>query len=216
MNQLFTVNESPAEKLTTQALTHLSDSELLQLVTGAKDVTKVWEMANNNYNNLRRMTVYELVQAGLTKGQARKVVAACEMIRRNALSGFEHRVQISNSKGVAEIFGPLLCDLEHEEFHALYLNRANRVLSHKKLSQGGFVGTVIDVRMILKKALEAKATCIILCHNHPSGNIQPSEGDKKVTNKISEAANIMDIQVLDHIIISSEGNYYSFADEGLI
>jgi DNA repair protein RadC len=123
--------------------------------------------------------------------------------------------QIKCSKDVFDLFSPTLSDLPHEEFWILFLNRSNKVINRMKLSQGGISGTVTDVRMVMKKAVEYLASGIIVCHNHPSGNLNPSESDTRITQKIKEAGNIMDIQLLDHLIIS-EKDYYSFADNGLL
>jgi DNA repair protein RadC len=124
-------------------------------------------------------------------------------------------VQIKCSKDVADIFHPILSDLLHEEFWILFLNRSNRVINKMKLSQGGISGTVTDVRLVMKKAIEFLASGIIVCHNHPSGNLNPSESDSKITEKIKEAGNLLDIQLLDHLIITDK-DYYSFADNGMI
>jgi DNA repair protein RadC len=138
-----------------------------------------------------------------------------ELGRRRKLAEAEDVFQIRSSKDVADIFQPLLSDLLHEEFWILFLNRSNRVISRMKLSQGGISGTVTDVRIVMKKAIECLASGIIVCHNHPSGNLNPSESDSKITQKIKEAGNLMDIQLLDHLIISDK-DYYSFADNGML
>ena len=123
--------------------------------------------------------------------------------------------QIKCSKDVFDLLGPLISDIPHEEFWILFLNRSNKVINRMKLSQGGISGTVTDVRMIMKKAIEYLASGIIVCHNHPSGNLTPSESDSKITQKIREAGAFMDIQLLDHLIVSDK-EYYSFADNGLL
>ena len=124
-------------------------------------------------------------------------------------------LQIKCSKDVFDLIGPTLSDLPHEEFWILFLNRSNKVISRMKLSQGGISGTVTDVRIVMKKAIENLASGIIVCHNHPSGNLNPSESDSRITNKIKEAGLLLDIQLLDHLIIIDK-EYYSFADNGLI
>ena len=122
---------------------------------------------------------------------------------------------VTGSKQVFEILEPLLADLAHEEFWVLYLNQSNKVIHKSAVSKGGITATLVDVRLILKKALELNATGIILSHNHPSGRKEPSEQDKTLTNKIKKAAEILDINLLDHIIVA-EKSYFSFADEGLL
>ena len=115
-----------------------------------------------------------------------------------------------------ELMSPVLSDLVHEEFWVIFLNRANRVIGKMKASQGGISGTVTDVRLIMKAAIERLASGMIICHNHPSGNMHPSESDTRITQKVNEAGNLMDIQLLDHIIITSGSDYYSFGDNGLL
>jgi DNA repair protein RadC len=124
-------------------------------------------------------------------------------------------IQVTGSKDAVDIFQPLLGDLLHEEFWVLFLNRANRIISKQQISTGGMSGTVADPRMIFKAALDQKALSIILCHNHPSGNTQPSTADIQLTKNIVEAGKVLEISVLDHVIITQNG-YYSFADEGVI
>ena len=119
------------------------------------------------------------------------------------------------SSDVFDIFQPMLADLSYEEFWAVFLSRANRVIGKMKISQGGVSGTVTDVRLIMKKAVESLSSGIIICHNHPSGNTTPSDADKKITKKIKEAASFFDIQLLDHVIIAGK-NYYSFADNNVL
>ena len=110
---------------------------------------------------------------------------------------------------------PYIGDLNHEEFWVIYLNNSNKVLTRQQLSKGGFTGTLVDTRLVLKKALEVSATGLILCHNHPSGKLTPSQSDKNLTKKIIEAGSVMDIKVLDHLIVT-EKSYFSFADEGIL
>ena len=110
---------------------------------------------------------------------------------------------------------PLISDLQHEEFWVMLLNRSNKIINKNKISQGGVAGTVIDVKIILKKAIEKLASSVILCHNHPSGNIEPSDADIGITRKLKEAAEIMDIKLLDHIIVA-DNSYFSFLDEGIL
>jgi len=142
-------------------------------------------------------------------------MAAMELGRRRSGTPHLEKISIKSSESVFNLFHPLLGDLEHEEFWLLMLNRANRVIGRFKVSQGGLSGTVIDTRIILKKALDNLASSIIVCHNHPSGNNQPSDADVKITEKLKKAAGILEIKLLDHVIIADKA-YFSFADEGLI
>jgi DNA repair protein RadC len=135
--------------------------------------------------------------------------------RRRKETESPKRERIISSKEAVDIFQPLLADHLHEEFWILFLNRANMIISKKQISSGGMAGTVVDPKIIFKAALDEKASSIILCHNHPSGNINPSEEDKKLTKKITEAGKVLEIAVLDHIIVAHSG-FFSFADEGLL
>ena len=125
------------------------------------------------------------------------------------------KIPIKSSETVFRLFFPLLGELDHEEFWLLMLNRANRVLGRYKVSQGGLSGTVIDTRIILKKALDVLASSMVVCHNHPSGNNQPSDADVRITEKLKKAAGMLEIKLLDHVIIAGK-SYFSFADEGLV
>jgi DNA repair protein RadC len=173
--------------------------------------------AHNDLNQLAGMSVQELVNgriAGLGTAKAVMIAAAMELgVRRKAAGHF--RIKIQSSKDVANYLQAQLEHRKQEIFAVVYLNRGNRILSLETISIGGLTGTVADPRIILKKALEQDATALVLCHNHPSGNLTPSRADEQLTQKIKQAAALMDIQVLDHIIVSHEG-YFSFADEGMI
>ena len=220
----WAVEDRPREKLTTKGTASLSDAELLGILIGsgtrknsAVDLGReLLNMANNNLNSLGKLTISDLRKIhGIGPARAVIIAAALELGRRRKLAEVEDNTQIKSSKDVADIFQPLLADLPHEEFWLLFLNRSNRIIGRMKLSQGGISGTVTDVRIILKKAIEMLASGIIVCHNHPSGNTNPSESDTKITQKIKDAGNLVDIQLLDHLIIT-EKDYYSFADNGLL
>lgn len=220
----WAAGDRPREKLIEKGTSSLSDAELLGILisSGTKDKSAVdlgrelLCMANNNLNNLAKLSVSDLRKLhGIGPARAVTIAAALELGRRRKMSEVQDTIQIRASKDVADIFQPLLSDLSHEEFWILYLNRSNKVISRMKLSQGGVSGTVTDVRIVMKKAVELLASGIILCHNHPSGNLNPSDADSKITQKIKEAGSFMDIQLLDHLIISDK-DYYSFADNGLI
>ena len=216
--------DRPREKLLQKGTASLSDAELLAILisSGTKNKSAVdlgrelLQMANNNLNNLGKLTIGDLKKLhGIGPARAVTIAAALELGRRRKLADAENVIQIKCSKDVADIFQPLLADLQYEEFWILFLNRSNKVINRMKLSQGGVSGTVTDVRMVMKTAIEYLASGIIVCHNHPSGNLNPSESDSKITQKIKDAGNLMDIQLLDHLIIS-EKDYYSFADNGLL
>lgn len=220
----WAVEDRPREKLIQKGASSLSDAELLAILisSGTKDRSAVdlgrelLGMVNNNLNALGKLTIADLKKLhGIGTARAVAIAAALELGRRRKLAEVPEVPQIKCSRDVAEIFQPLLSDLLHEEFWILFLNRSNKVINRMKLSQGGISGTVTDVRIVMKKAIEYLASGIIVCHNHPSGNLNPSESDTKITQKIREAGNLMDIQLLDHLIIS-EKDYYSFADNGLL
>jgi DNA repair protein RadC len=220
----WAVEDRPREKLIQKGTSSLSDAELLGILisSGTKDKSAVdlgrelLTLANNNLNSLGKLTIADLKKLhGIGTARAVTITAALELGRRRKLAESPEVPQIKCSKDVADIFQPLLSDLSHEEFWILFLNRSNRVINRMKLSQGGISGTVTDVRIVMKRAIEYLASGIIVCHNHPSGNLNPSESDTKITLKIKEAGSLMDIQLLDHLIISDK-DYYSFADNGLL
>jgi DNA repair protein RadC len=220
----WAVEDRPREKMIQYGTSTLSDAELLGILisSGTKEKSAVdlgrelLALVNNNLNTLGKLSIADLTKIhGIGNARAVTIAAALELGRRRKLSEIPDVVQIKCSKDVADIFQPILSDLLHEEFWILFLNRSNRVINRIKLSQGGISGTVTDVRMVMKKAVEYLASGIIVCHNHPSGNLSPSEADSKITQKIKEAGNLLDVQLLDHLIISDK-DYYSFADNGLI
>ncbi len=220
----WSVEDRPREKLIHKGMASLSDAELLAILisSGTKDKSAVdlgrelLNLVNNNLNSLGKLSVSDLTKLhGIGPARAVTIAAALELGRRRKLAEIPESFQIKCSKDVFELFQPLLSDLAHEEFWILFLNRSNKVINRMKLSQGGISGTVTDVRIVMKKAIEYLASGIIVCHNHPSGNLSPSEADNRITMKIKEAGNIMDIQLLDHLIITDK-DYYSFADNGLL
>lgn len=219
------VEDRPREKMLHKGLTALSDAELLAILLGsgssresAVDLArKIMAGFQNNLNLLGKAEIEQLQNRFHGVGQAKAVtiVAAMELGRRRLLQEVLELPQIKSSCDVYSLMQPVLGDLPHEEFWILMLNRANKVLQRYNVSKGGMTGTVIDVRLILKKALNCRAASMILSHNHPSGNLRPSDADQKITAKLKEAGKIMDIPVLDHVIVTDNG-YFSFADEGLL
>jgi DNA repair protein RadC len=220
----WAVEDRPREKLLQKGTSSLSDAELLAILisSGTREKSavdlgrEILGIVNNNLNSLGKLTIADLKKLhGIGTARAVTIAAALELGRRRKLAEVPDIQQIKCSKDVSDIFQPMLSDLAHEEFWILFLNRSNRIINRMKLSQGGISGTVTDVRIVMKNAIECLASGIIVCHNHPSGNLNPSESDSKITQKIKEAGNLMDIQLLDHLIIS-EKDYYSFADNGLL
>jgi DNA repair protein RadC len=216
--------DRPREKFMLKGKQTLSDAELMAILisSGNKDETsvelsqRILKHIDNDLHKLSRLSVKDLMQfKGIGEAKAITIAAALELGRRRKETEAPKRERIQSSKDAAEIFQPMLADNNHEEFWILFLNRANLVISKKQISSGGMAGTVVDPKIIFKAALDEKASSIILCHNHPSGNIQPSEEDKKLTKKIVEAGKVLEIMVLDHLIVSHSG-FFSFADEGLL
>jgi DNA repair protein RadC len=217
-------DDQPREKLRSKGAQLLTDSELVAILIGkgtpkrnAVDVAKdVLKLGSNNLAELGKLSLAELVKVsgvGLTK--AIIISAALEIGRRREAAIALDKVAINGSREIAAYIKSLLRDLENEVFGVVYLNQANRIKHDEVISIGGLTGTIADPRIIFKKALAADATSLILFHNHPSGNLQPSKADKELTQKIKQAGTLFDIRILDHIIVSEYG-YFSFADEGLI
>ncbi|MFO7574875.1 MAG: DNA repair protein RadC [Bacteroidales bacterium] len=217
-------SDRPREKLIEKGAAALSDAELLAILisSGTKSKSAVdlgrelLALAGNNLNSLGRLGIPELrTLQGIGEAKAVTIAAALELGRRRKLAEAPENGQIKSSADVFNIFHPLLSDLSHEEFWILFLNRSNKPINRMKISQGGISGTVTDVRIIMKKAVENLASGLVVCHNHPSGNNNPSESDIQITQKIREAGTLLDVQLLDHIIIAGSA-YYSFADNGLL
>jgi DNA repair protein RadC len=220
----WAVEDRPREKLQLKGVRSLSDAELLAILIGSGNLEesavevsrKILASVNNNLNELGKKTINDLKKfKGIGEVKAITIMAALELGRRRKESEPEERAKVTTSADAARIFSPLLNDLPHEEFWVLLLNRNNLVIDKFMVSQGGLTGTIIDIRIILKTALEKLACSLILCHNHPSGNLIPSQADKDITTKLREAGKFMDLPVLDHIIIGNS-SFFSFADEGLI
>lgn len=217
------MEDRPREKMLTKGIRSLSEAELIAILIGSGSLDesavevsrRILASANNNLNELGKKNINDLKKfKGIGEVKAITIMAALELGRRRKESEPEEKPKVVTSADAAAIFKPLLSDLPHEEFWVLLLNRNNLVIDKMMVSQGGLSGTVIDVRIILKMALDKLACSIILCHNHPSGNLMPSEADKDITKKIKEAGKHMDIPVLDHLIIGND-SYFSFTDEGL-
>jgi DNA repair protein RadC len=220
----WAVEDRPREKLYSKGTSSLSDAELLAILIGsgtrnrsAVDLGReLLSLVGNNLNSLGKLSISDLRKVrGIGNARAVTIAAALELGRRRKLAETPDNPQIKCSHDVFDLIAPLLADLAHEEFWILFLNRSNRVVNRMKLSQGGISGTVTDVRIVLKQAIENLASGIIVCHNHPSGNLNPSESDTRITQKIKEAGALMDIQLLDHLIVTDK-DYYSFADNGLL
>lgn len=217
--------DRPREKLMLKGVSALSDSELLAiLIRSGNDeesavelCKRILQKAGNNLNQLGKLSVNDLVRNfhGIGPAKALSIVAALELGRRRKSEDPPGKKKISASSEAYSIFYPLLSDLNHEETWVLLLDRSNQVISTLQVSRGGISGTVVDVRLILREAVNRYASGIVLGHNHPSGNCKPSPQDTLLTKKLKEAACWMDLSLLDHIIVCGD-TYYSFADEGII
>jgi DNA repair protein RadC len=171
---------------------------------------------NNNINQLAVLSLEQLMEfKGIGEARGISIITALELGKRRHFEQVEEKPIIKSSKGVFNIMQPIIGELIHEEFWVLYLNNSNKVLVKKQLSKGGITGTMVDVRLIFKRAVELTSVGIIVCHNHPSGKLRPSEADKNLTKKIKEAGKTLDIKLLDHIIITQK-EYFSFADNGIL
>ena len=217
-------DDRPREKLLKKGVQSLSDTELLAIIigSGTREISavelarQILSQADNNLTLLGKKSVADLMRLkGIGEAKAVGLVAAFELGRRRNQSEWVEKDQLNSSREVFNYIQPLISDLDHEEFWVVYLNRANRIIDAQNLSKGGIAGTVIDIRLILRKALEVLASGIIIGHNHPSGNKRPSESDKQITGKLKTASGQMDIKLLDHIIVA-DNSYFSFADEGLL
>ncbi len=220
----WAVEDRPREKLSKNGSRSLSDAELIAILIGSGNLDetavelsrRILASVDNNLNELGRKSIeYLQTYKGIGEAKAITIVAALELGKRRKESEIKNKTKITGSKDVADYFQSMLGDLNHEEFWILLLDRGNKIMDSFRISEGGISGTVIDVRKILKVAIEKQASSIILCHNHPSGTLQASDADLKITRKITDASKIMDISVLDHVIIGND-KYYSFADEGIL
>ena len=218
-------DDQPRKKLLLKGADTLSNSELLAILINngtrgqsAIDVAKsLLQRLDNDLQKLAGLSVRELIKQkikGLGEAKAITIAAALELGIRRTASGRKKEL-VTKSGDIAEYLRATLEYRKQEVFAVVYLNRANRITQFEIISEGGMTGTVADPRIILKKALENDATSIVLCHNHPSGNLRPSKADELITQKIKQAAAFLDILVMDHIIVSNEG-YFSFADEGMM
>lgn len=216
--------DRPREKMILKGTEALSDAELLAILigSGSKDESAVALMqrvlsdCHFDLNQLGKWEVRDFSRfKGLGPAKSITIMAALELGKRRKLQERPERIMISCSKDIYEMFHPLLCDLAHEEFWVLLLNQASRIIDKVRISRGGIDQTTVDVRTILREALLQRATQIALIHNHPSGSLQPSIADQRLTQLVQKAAQTMNIRVIDHIVIT-DGKYYSFADEGMI
>ncbi len=220
----WATEDRPREKLMAKGRLSLTDAELLAILIGsgnsresAVDLSKkILSSTQNNLNRLGKLSLKQLTSFnGIGEAKAVTIIAAMELGRRRRGEEALEKLKITSSSSVFEVLQPVIGELDHEEFWILYLNNSNKIIEQFQISKGGITGTLVDVRITLRKALELGAVSLILAHNHPSGNLNPSEADKQLTRKLKTAAESLDIKILDHIIVT-EKSYFSFADEGLL
>jgi DNA repair protein RadC len=216
-------DDKPREKLMLKGKSALSDAELIAILisSGSRNESavelskRILKSVNNNLNALGKLTISQLMDfKGIGEAKAISIIAALELGRRRRTEDAVELIKITSSKMIFEIMQPIIGELAHEEFWIVYLNNSNKIISKSQLSKGGITGTLVDVRLVFKNAFEMGATGLILCHNHPSGTLVPSDADKQITKKLKIAGDSLEIKVLDHLIVT-ETNYYSFVDEGI-
>lgn len=216
-------DDKPREKLMLKGKSVLSDAELIAILIGsgsrnesAVDLSKrILASVDHNLNALGKLSIAQLMNfKGIGEAKAISIIAAMELGRRRRNEDVIELTKITSSKTVFDLMQPIIGELPHEEFWVLFLNNSNKILFKAQLSKGGMTGTMVDVRIVFKLALEQNATSIILIHNHPFGKLQASDADIQITKKIKGVGLQLDIPVLDHIIITETG-YYSFVDEGI-
>jgi len=217
-------DDRPREKLLSKGKNTLSDAELIAILIGSGNreesavglAKRILSFTSNNLNQLGKLSVNDLTQfKGIGGAKAISIITALELGRRRRLEEALERPKINSSKAVFDIMQPILGELNHEEFWVLYLNNSNKIIYKNQLSSGGITGTLVDVRMLFKKAIELSSVAVILCHNHPSGSLKPSKSDIDLTKKIQQAGKSLDIKILDHLLITEKA-YFSFADSKLI
>ena len=216
--------DRPREKMMMHGASALSNAELLAILIGSGNaeesavelMRKVLNDYHNNLNELGKASIDDLCRyKGIGSAKAISILAASELGKRRKEEAVKERVAILSSKDVYDCFYPLMCDLPTEEFWVLMLNQASKIIDKVKISAGGLSATAVDVRCILREALVKRASAIVLCHNHPSGNIRPSKEDDLLTRHVAQASECMDIRLVDHIILT-DGAFYSYSDEGRI
>jgi DNA repair protein RadC len=217
-------DDKPREKLLHKGPASLSNAELIAILIGSGNMDesavalskRIMNELNDNLAELSRLTISDLQKyKGIGEAKAVTIAAALELGRRRSTTVLNDKAQLKDSKTAFILLQKELGDLNYENFCIILLNRANKVLKTVKISDGGITGTVVDPRKVFKIALDNNATSIILGHNHPSGQLTPSDADIQLTKKLKQAGDTLDLPVLDHIIVG-DGNYYSFADEGIM
>ena len=217
-------DDRPREKFLLKGKSAVSDSELLAIIMGSGNreesavelARRILNSVENNWHRLSLLSIKDLTKfKGVGEAKAISIATALEIGNRRSQQEVLERQQISSSKDAFEILQPHLSDLQTEEFWAIFLNHQNKILYKTCLFRGGIASSVADVRVVFKTALEHFSTQIIVAHNHPAGSLKPSKEDINITQKIKDAGKLLDIDLLDHLILT-QNNYYSFKDEGIL
>ncbi len=220
----WAIEDRPREKLLLQGKSVLTDAELIAILIGsgtkkesAVELSRrILSSVNNNINELAALTFEQLIEfSGIGEARAISIITALELGKRRHFEQVDQKPIIKSSTTAFQILQPIVGELQHEEFWVLYLNNSNKVIAKKQLSKGGITATMVDVRLLFKKAVEIAAVGVIVSHNHPSGKLKPSKSDELLTQKIKEAGLTLDIKLLDHLIITQK-DYFSFADNGIL
>ncbi|APZ45084.1 hypothetical protein BW723_01690 [Polaribacter reichenbachii] len=220
----WALDDRPREKLLAKGKTVLSDAELIAILIGSGNRNesavalskRILKSVEGNINALAKLSVEKLTEfKGIGEAKAIAIITALELGKRRQLETALEKPKITCSKDVFNLMQPIIGDFEHEEFWVLFLSNSNKVIAKSQVSKGGLTATIVDVRLLFKRALELACVGLIVCHNHPSGKLQPSSADKNITQKIKEAGVTLDIKLLDHLIITQKA-YFSFADEGIL
>lgn len=220
----WALDDRPREKLLAKGKQALSDAELIAILIGSGNreesavglSKRILQSVDGNINELAKLSVEKLMTfKGIGEAKAIAIITGLELGKRRQLETALEKPKITSSKDVFHLMQPIIGDLEHEEFWVLFMNNSNKVLAKTQVSKGGLTATIVDVRLLFKRALELASVGMIVCHNHPSGKLLPSIADKQITQKIKKAGVTLDIKLLDHLIITQKA-YFSFADEGLL
>lgn len=220
----WALDDRPREKLLAKGKNVLSDAELIAILIGSGNreesavalSKRILQSVNGKINELAKLSVEKLTAfKGIGEAKAITIITALEFSKRRQLELVLEKPKVTSSKDVSNVMQPIIGDLEHEEFWVLFLNNSNKIVDKSQISKGGLTATIVDIRLVFKRALELASVGIIVCHNHPSGKLEPSNADKQLTKRIKEAGITLDIKLLDHLIIT-EKSYFSFADENLL
>ena len=217
-------DDRPREKFLLKGKSALSDSELLAIILGSGNnedsavevARKILASVDYNWQKLSKLSIKDLMKfKGIGEAKAISVAAALEIGRRKAAQEIPEKEKVTSVNDLYKIFSQYLSDLQTEEFWAIFLNQKNHVIYKTQISKGGISGTLVDVRVIFRIAIEHFATSVVVAHNHPTGNLTPSQPDISITRRIKEAGDLLDIKLLDHLIIG-ENSFFSFSEQGLL